>query len=117
MSDFVAIRMSTYQAVDIDNKYASFQDVYEREAWRYLIEDEEDEKEKNKTKKNHFVIFGMDLSNSPEFIQLAVCCCGVFFFYLIYGYMQVSFTFEVFAARYTSRIQRSSVHLLISGIV
>ncbi len=44
--------------------------------------------EKKEIKK--FFVFGIDLSHSHDVIQLVICSCGVFFFYLIYGYMQVS---------------------------
>eukprot|EP00794_Sanderia_malayensis_P004652 gene4652-5260_t len=89
MSDFVAIKISTYQAAD--SKSFSYQELYDREAWRSLLNEEEkdkDDREIEKAQKNRLVLLGMDVTRSPEFVQLAVYSCGVFFFYLIYGYMQ-----------------------------
>lgn len=35
------------------------------------------------------MVLGVDLGGLPRSAQFLVCCCGVFFFYLIYGYIQV----------------------------
>ena len=37
-----------------------------------------------------FSILGQDLSHLPDTMKFVICCLAVFFFYLIYGYMQVS---------------------------
>ncbi|KAI0207237.1 Adenosine 3'-phospho 5'-phosphosulfate transporter 2 [Lamellibrachia satsuma] len=34
------------------------------------------------------MVLGVDLGGLPRSAQFLVCCCGVFFFYLIYGYIQ-----------------------------
>ena len=36
------------------------------------------------------MILGADLGGLPQSAQFLICCSGVFFFYLIYGYIQVS---------------------------
>ena len=39
--------------------------------------------------KSKFVVLGIDLTSVPDVAKFAICCSGVLFFYLIYGYMQV----------------------------
>jgi hypothetical protein len=36
-------------------------------------------------------VLGFDLSQFSQTLQFIICCIAVFFFYLIYGYMQVSY--------------------------
>eukprot|EP00112_Aurelia_sp_Birch-Aquarium-sp1_P001165 Seg1120.5 transcript_id=Seg1120.5/GoldUCD/mRNA.D3Y31 product="Adenosine 3'-phospho 5'-phosphosulfate transporter 2" protein_id=Seg1120.5/GoldUCD/D3Y31 len=38
--------------------------------------------------KGKFVALGIDLTSLPDAAKFMICCSGVFFFYLIYGYMQ-----------------------------
>lgn len=45
-------------------------------------------KKESTTTNDSFIVLGNDLSYLPEAYQLIICSCGVFFFYLIYGYMQ-----------------------------
>ena len=40
-------------------------------------------------KKDEIKIYCMDLSGMPRVIQFLVLCAATFFFYLIYGYLQV----------------------------
>ena len=40
-------------------------------------------------KKNKIRIFCVDLARMPNVVQFLVLCGAVFFFYLIYGYLQV----------------------------
>ena len=45
--------------------------------------------ESNNSPKAKFVVLGIDLTSVPDVAKFVICCSGVFFFYLIYGYMQV----------------------------
>ena len=40
--------------------------------------------------KPQLAIVGVSLDHLPRSSQLFICCAGVFLFYLIYGYVQVS---------------------------
>lgn len=41
-------------------------------------------------KKEEVVLFGIDLSNLPRSMQFMILTVATFFFYLIYGYLQVN---------------------------
>lgn len=40
--------------------------------------------------KNELLVFGFDISRFSKLVQFVICVGGVFFFYLLYGYYQVS---------------------------
>ncbi len=44
-------------------------------------------------KKEHVYMLGLDLTGTSPTVQLILLSVGVFFFYLMYGYMQVSSCF------------------------
>ena len=46
-------------------------------------------KEKRQIDDMDFYILWLDLRSLPSYAQFLVCCGGVFFFYLLYGYFQV----------------------------
>lgn len=59
-------------------------------------EDEMQRKTKGEEEPLELRILFFDLSKLPPWAQFLICCGGVFFFYLIYGYFQVSCHFTAF---------------------
>jgi len=54
-------------------------------------------KERRQIEELDFRFLCIDLRTLPGYVQFLTCCGGVFFFYLIYGYCQVSIcSFSVF---------------------
>ena len=45
----------------------------------------------SKVDKAKLLIFGINIGYFSKFWKFVICAGGVFFFYLIYGYLQVSF--------------------------
>ena len=82
--------MSTDTSQDSDNNHSST-DGMSRKPMSITIDiDDAAAKERRQIEELDFRFMCIDLRTLPGYLQFLTCCGGVFFFYLIYGYCQVS---------------------------
>jgi len=81
---------STDTSQDSDNNHSS-SDGMSRKPMSITIDiDDAAAKERRQIEELDFRFLCIDLRTLPGYLQFLTCCGGVFFFYLIYGYCQVS---------------------------
>ena len=86
----VSLSSSTDTSQDSDNKDSST-DSMSRKPMSITIDiDDAAAKERRQIEELDFQFLCIDLRTFPGYLQFLTCCGGVFFFYLIYGYCQVS---------------------------
>jgi len=86
----VSLSSSTDTSQDSDNKDSST-DSMSRKPMSITIDiDDAAAKERRQIEELDFRFLCIDLRTLPGYLQFLTCCGGVFFFYLIYGYCQVS---------------------------
>jgi len=86
----VSLSSSTDTSQDSDNKDSST-DSMSRKPMSITIDiDDAAAKERRQIEELDFRFLCIDLRILPGYLQFLTCCGGVFFFFLIYGYCQVS---------------------------
>jgi len=86
----LSLSSSTDTSQDSDNKDSSI-DSMSRKPMSITIDiDDAAAKERRQIEELDFRFLCIDLRTLPGYLQFLTCCGGVFFFYLIYGYCQVS---------------------------
>jgi len=86
----VTLSTSTDTSQDSDNKDSST-DGMSRKPMSITIDiDDAAVKERRQIEELDFRFMCYDLRTLPSYLQFLTCCGGVFFFYVIYGYCQVS---------------------------
>lgn len=82
---------STDTSQDSDNKDSSTSGMSRKPISITIDIDDAAAKERRQIEELDFRFLCIDLRTLPAYLQFLTCCGGVFFFYLIYGYCQVSF--------------------------
>jgi len=83
---------STDTSQDSDNKDSSTNSMSRKPMSITIDIDDAAAKERRQIEELEYRFLWLDLRTFPGYVQFLTCCGGVFFFYLIYGYCQVSMT-------------------------
>ena len=86
----VSLSSSTDTSQDSDNKDSSTNGMSRKPMSITIDVDNAAAKERRQIEELDFRLLCIDLRTLPGYVQFLTCCGGVFFFYLIYGYCQVS---------------------------
>lgn len=86
----VSLSSSTDTSQDSDNKDSSTNGMSRKPISITIDVDDAAAKERRQIEELDFRFLCIDLRTFPGYVQFLTCCGGVFFFYLIYGYCQVS---------------------------
>jgi len=86
----VSLSSSTDNSQDSDNKDSSSYGMSRKPMSITIDIDDAAAKERRQIEELDFRFLCIDLRTLPGYLQFLTCCAGVFFFYIIYGYCQVS---------------------------
>ena len=86
----VLLSSSTDTSQDSDNKDSSTNSMSRKPMSITIDIDDAAAKERRQIEELDFHFLCIDLRTLPGYLQFLTCCGGVFFFFLIYGYCQVS---------------------------
>ena len=99
-----SLSSSTDTSQDSDTKDSSSNDMSRKKPMSITIDiDDAAAKERRQIEELDFRFLCIDMRTLPGYLQFLTCCAGVFFFYLIYGYCQVTCVYY----------ENSSYHLTI----